>query len=182
MGKSLILYQRPLLLLSEVDMDASELIRYTHSARGRYLKILNELSWSEVVKDRGASFPSIRDIFLHTVDMEDSTINHTIPGIPSELGHGPWEKFADIISIEKRINEVEGKTDVYLANLTQSELDRKVTIPRRMGAPFLLRVEDVLVQLAIENISHFGELIAILWQIDKQPPFLSWANFLDNNI
>ena len=163
-------------------MDASELIRYTHSARVRYLKILNELSWSEVVKDRGASFLSIRDIFLHTVDMEDRTINHTIPGIPSELGHGPWEKFTDIISVEKRINEVEGKTDVYLANLTQSELDRKVTIPRRMGAPFLLRVEDVLIQLAIENISHFGELIAILWQIDKQPPSLSWPSFLDHNI
>jgi uncharacterized damage-inducible protein DinB len=143
---------------------------------------LNELSWSEVVGDRGASFPSIRDIFLHTVDMEDRTVNHTIPGISSELGHGPWEKFADIMSIEKRTKEVEGKTDVYLANLTQSELDRKVTIPRRTGAPFLLRVEDVLVQLVIENISHFGELIAILWQIDKQPPFLSWPNFLDHNI
>ena len=168
-------------------MDACELIRYTHSARGRYLKILNELPWSEVVKDRGASFPSIRDIFLHTVDMEDRTINHTITGIPSELGHGPWEKFADIISIEKRINEVEGKTNVYLANLTQSELDRKVTIPRRRGVLFFLRaraprVEDVLVQLAIENISHFGELIAILWQIDKQAPFLSWSDFLNHNI
>lgn len=163
-------------------MDASELIRYTHSARGRYLKTLNELTWSEVVKDRGASFPSIRDIFLHTVDMEDRMINYTIHGIPSELGHGTYEKFIDIISIEKRTNEVEGKTKVYLANLTQSELDRKIKVPRRMDVPLLLRVEDVLVQLAIENISHLGELIAILWQIDKQPPFLSWSSFLDHKI
>ncbi|MDQ1280107.1 MAG: hypothetical protein QG670_1369 [Thermoproteota archaeon] len=163
-------------------MDAGELIRYTHSARGRYLKMLNELSWSEVVKDRGASFSSIRDILLHTIDMEDRTISHTIPATQSTLGHGPWKEFEDVKSIEKRINEVEEKTKVYLANLSQSELDREVTIPRRVGTPFLMRVEDILVQLAIENISHFGELIAILWQIDVQPPFLGWANFLDHNI
>jgi uncharacterized damage-inducible protein DinB len=168
-------------------LDASELIRYTHIARGRYFKTLNELPWSEVVKDRGASFPSIRDIFLHTVDMEDSTINRTILGIPSELDvHGPWEKFTDITSIEKRTNVVEEKTNAYLTNLMQSELDRKIKIPRRIGPLSLrareLRVEDVLVQLAIENISHFGELIAILWQIDKQPPFLSWSGFLDHNV
>jgi uncharacterized damage-inducible protein DinB len=164
-------------------MDASGLIRYTYSARGRYVKILNDLPWSEVVKDRGASFPSIRDIFLHTVDMEDKMINDTILAIPSELDvHGPWEKFSDIISIKKRTNEVEVKTDAYLANLTQSELDRKVTIPRRIGVPLVLRVEDLLLQLAIENISHFGELIAILWQMDIQPPFLGWSSFLDHNM
>jgi len=163
-------------------MNTSELIRYTHIARGRYFKTLTELPWSEVVKDRGASFSSIRDIFLHTVDMEDRTINNTILGTPSELGHGPWDKFADIISIEKRVSEVEGKTDAYLAKLTPSELDRKVTIPRRMGAPIQIRVEDVLIQLAVENISQFGELIAVLWQIDVQPPFLNWSSYIEHNI
>ena len=164
-------------------MDASELIHYTHSARGRYLKTLSELSWSEVIKDRETSFPSIRDILLHTVDMEDIAINHTILGQPSELDmHGPWENFIDITSVKRRIDEVEGKTDVYLSNLTQSEIERKVPVPRRIGAPFLLRVEDVLVQLVVENVSHFGELIAILWQMDIQPPFLGWPRYLEHSI
>jgi len=42
-----------------------------------------------------------------------------------------------------------------------------------------MRVEDVLLQVAIENISHMGELIALLWQFDKEPPFLQWRDFIE---
>jgi len=60
------------------NMDSIRLIQYTHAIRRKYLKILGELPWDEVVKDRGASFPSIRDIFLHALDAEDLFINHIV--------------------------------------------------------------------------------------------------------
>jgi len=160
-------------------MDAAKLIRYTHVARRRYLKTLGELPWDEVVKDRGASFPSIRDIFLHALDVEDMLINYIIPDKYEGWARKDYGKFADISSIEKRVDEVEGKVDTYLANLTQRELDKKVRLPWRKDPPLILRVEDVLVAVAVEDASHMGELIAILWQIDRQPPFLSWSSFLE---
>jgi hypothetical protein len=41
-----------------------------------------------------------------------------------------------------------------------------------------VRVEDVLVHAALENIHHFGELIALLWQIDVEPPHMGWIGYL----
>ncbi|MFQ6074929.1 MAG: DinB family protein [Candidatus Bathyarchaeia archaeon] len=160
-------------------MDAVRLIRYTHAARRRYLKTMGELPWDEVVRDRGASFPSIRDIFLHALNAEDVLINYVIPGRYEDYARRDYGEFVDVGGIERRVDEVERKVDAYLAGLTQDELDREVRLPWRREPPLILRVEDVLVFVAIENVSHMGELIAILWQIDREPPYLSWSRFLE---
>jgi hypothetical protein len=44
--------------------------------------------------------------------------------------------------------------------------------------PVSVRVEDVLTNAVLECIHHFGELIALLWQIDVQPPHLGWISYL----
>lgn len=152
-------------------MDAVKLVRYTHAARRRYLKTLSELPWDDVVKDRGASFPSIRDIFLHVLNAEDRFINYVILGKSEKWASQDYGKFTNIRQIEERVDEVEKKVDAYLATLTERELNRKVAIPWRKEPPLLLRVEDILVNTAVEDASHMGELIAIMWQLDKQPPY-----------
>ena len=50
-----------------LSMDAVKLIHYVHTVRESYLRALNELPWDEVIKDRGASFPSLRDIFTYAL-------------------------------------------------------------------------------------------------------------------
>jgi uncharacterized damage-inducible protein DinB len=71
-------------------------------------------------------------------------------------------------SIKKRAKETESKTRAYLANLTSTELERKAEFPSRHPGmpPILVRVEDLLIHGALENIHHFGKLIALLWQMD----------------
>jgi len=160
-------------------MDAAKLIRYTHAARQRYLKLFRDMPWDELIMDRGASFPSIRDIFMHALDMEDMMINKVIPGKLEQRAPYNYGMFTDLNSIEKHVKEVEEKVDAYLAGLTAKELDRKAQLPWRRDPPVILRVEDILVQVAIEATSHMGELIAILWQVDKQPPFLNWSTFIE---
>ena len=161
------------------NMDSIRLIQYTHAIRRKYLKILGELPWDEVVKDRGASFPSIRDIFLHALDAEDLFINHIVQGkngkwVPQDCG-----KFPNVHQIEGRVDDVEKKVDAYLKTLTERELNRKVALPWRPSFP--LRVDDVLVNAALEDAYHMGELIALMWQLDKEPPFLSWSEFVEQN-
>ena len=160
-------------------MEVAKLILYVHASRRRYLQTLKELRWEEVVKDRGASFSSIRDILLHALNIEDRMINYVATGKAQEWVQGDVGKFVDFSSIEKRMNEVEGKVDAYLKTLSERELARDVTVPRRRGPPSIMKVEDILVHVAIENIAHMGEFITILWQIDKRPPFMSWSNFLE---
>jgi uncharacterized damage-inducible protein DinB len=58
----------------------------------------------------------------------------------------------------------------FLAKLTPAELERKVEFSRPNTQPILVRVEDILIHTTFENIHHFGELIALFWQIDVEPP------------
>jgi len=49
-------------------IDDVRLLEYSQELRHRYFDTLRNLSWEEVVTDRGASFGSLRNIFLHCVD------------------------------------------------------------------------------------------------------------------
>ncbi len=162
-------------------MEAAKLIYYTHAARQRYLKMLAELPWEEFIEDRGASFASMRNIFLHVLDVEDRLINYVIPERSQEWIQQDYLKFTDMSSIEKRAEDVEKKANAYLASLTPRELDRKVTLPWRRNPPLVMRVEDILAMISFEAASHMGELIALLWQDDIQPPFLSWSDFIQQD-
>jgi uncharacterized damage-inducible protein DinB len=42
----------------------------------------------------------------------------------------------------------------------------------------IVRVEDILIHASLENIHHFGELIAMLWQMDVEPPHMGWLGYL----
>jgi uncharacterized damage-inducible protein DinB len=161
-------------------MGSKEIFEYSQSVRNRYLEKLATLPCEEVTKSRGASFDSMRNIMLHTIDVEDRLINYVIPGRTKDWIARSPDEFHDMDSIKKRAEETESKTRAYLANLTPAELERKVEFPRPGVAPIMVRVEDVLIHGALENIHHFGELIALLWQMDVEPPHMGWIGYLQS--
>ncbi|HJX23138.1 MAG TPA: DinB family protein [Candidatus Bathyarchaeia archaeon] len=163
-------------------MDARNLLEYDHALRNRYLEQFAMLPWEEVVKGRGASFDSLRNIFLHVIDVEDRTINYVIPGLATDWVPLTPEEFHDVGSIKKRVLEVESKTNAYLAKMTPDELERKVQYPMWGKPPVSVRVEDILIHVVLESIHHFGELIALLWQIDVVPPHMGWINYTQDKV
>ena len=159
-------------------MDSRSFLEYSYALRNRYLERLATLPWEEVVKSRGASFDSFRNILLHTLDAEDRMVNYVIPGRVKDWVSRSPDEFQDIASIRKRVEEVESKTKTYVARITPAELERKVELSRVGMPPVQVRVEDILVHVVFENIHHFGELIALLWQIDVEPPHMGWIAYL----
>lgn len=167
-----------------VAVDSRKLFGYSQAVLNRYLEQIASLPWAEVVKSRGASFDSLRDILLHTIDAEDKLVNYVIAGrtkdwvlLKARRVLSPAE-FLDMDSIRSHAREVEVKTKACVAGLKPEDLERKVEI-QRMGLPSLwVRVEDVLVHAALENIHHFGELIALLWQMDVDPSHMGWIGYL----
>ena len=111
------------------------------------------------------------------MDAEDRLINFIIPGRTKDWVSMSMDDFRDMDSIRKRAKEVERKSKNYMAKLDSAELERKVEMPR-MGGSISVRVEDVIVHAALENIHHFGELIALLWQMDLDPAHMGWLAFL----
>jgi uncharacterized damage-inducible protein DinB len=159
-------------------VDARTLVEYSHAVRNRYVEQFVTLPWEEVVKSRGASFDSLRNVLLHTVDAEDRLVNYVIPGRVKDWVSRSPDDFGDMTSVRKRVKDVESKTVVYLAKLTSAELERRVEISRPGTPPLSVRVEDVLVHVVLENVHHFGELIALLWQIDVEPPHMGWIAYV----
>ncbi len=159
-------------------MDAVKVLEYSHVLRNRYMEQLAGLPWQEVVKSRGASFDSMRNIFLHMLDNEDRMVNYVIPGRPKEWVARSPDEFQDMSSIRTRAQEVESKTKAYVAKITPAELEKKVEYLRMGMPPISVRVEDILTHVALENTHHFGELIALLWQIDVEPPHMGWIAYI----
>ena len=52
-------------------VDVRELLNYNEEVRHRYLDALAKLPWDELIKNREASFHSLRNIFIHTLGATD---------------------------------------------------------------------------------------------------------------
>jgi len=159
-------------------MDSRKLFEYSQALRNRYLEQVASLPWAEVVESRGASFDCLRDILLHTIDAEDRLVNYVIPGRTQDWASRNPEEFQDIDSIRKRARDVESKAKAYFVNIKPEELEGKVELPRKGMPTISVKVEDVLIHAALENIHHFGELIALLWQMNVEPSHMGWIGYL----
>jgi len=115
-------------------MNTLKLMEYSQFLRHKYLETLSKLSWEDVVKDRGASFPSLRDIYLHIVFVADAYINYALQGNPNYPGVN-YNEYDSIEKMQKYLDDVESKANAYLSKVTPEELARNgkensVTAPR----------------------------------------------------
>lgn len=158
-------------------MEAVKLLGYSQYLRHRYLEALGKLPWEEVVKDRGASFNSLRNIYLHGVSVLDFYVNHVIQG-DATYPRINNDDYDNIEKINKYLEQVESKANTYLSRVTAVELSRKIERKQRDGSTITVTVEDILIDLFQEETHHRGELIALLWQMDISPPHIGWIQYL----
>ena len=61
--------------------------------------------------------------------------------------------------------------NVFLKGLDDNALSKKITAPWLEGEHEL---GDVLMQVTFEQAHHLGEIIALLWQVNTEPPEMTW--------
>jgi len=158
-------------------MNIPELYAYSSQVRRRFANKLSELQWSEVIKNREASFYSMRNILLHMIDNEDWIVNWVIFHKSTEYKR---EKKSDDYSSMKEVLEhldhVEAKTKEYLKGAVEKsgEFERRINFVISSGKTFDLSVEEALFQSFTEQLYHLGELIALFWQENIEPPPMQW--------
>ena len=153
-----------------------EWYRYNSLVRKGYLRTLLALPPSELTRDRGASFPPLVDILVHTLDAYRGWFLGGYLGRSAELkdlaADGPLtiDQALEAEAVVDR--EVRGIVD----ELKPAELDRVVTVPGEEQRPGGGRIteRDLLWHMVEEELQHRGELNALLWQIDVTPPVLGW--------
>lgn len=156
-----------------------EMYAYSSSVRRRFANKLSELPWEVVEKNREASFYSMKNILLHIIDNEDWIVNWVIHDRSREYRREKRsEEYRSMKEVFAHLDEVEAKTRRYLDSVAgdsnRTELSRHVRFILQSGAEFDLSVEESLFQSFTEQLYHMGELIALLWQENIEPPKMQW--------
>jgi uncharacterized damage-inducible protein DinB len=151
-----------------------ELYSYASRVRRSFADKLAELPPEVVTKNREASFYTMKNILLHMIDNEDWIVNWVITGKSSAYVRRKWEEYVDMAGVIKHLNQVETGTRTYLQASTPTELARRVDFILSSGTTFKLTVEECLLQSFTEQLYHMGELIALLWQENVEPPQMQW--------
>ena len=151
-----------------------ELYNYSSRVRRRFVNQLAKLPWEELEKNREASFYSMKNILIHMIDNEDWIVNWAIHGKSAEYTRRKSAEYTRMSTLLEHLDEVEKKTKLYIQRADDSELKRRVRFTLSSGQVFDLSVEECLFQSFTEQLYHLGELIALMWQNDIEPPRMQW--------
>jgi uncharacterized damage-inducible protein DinB len=161
-------------------MDIIDSVRYNHAVRELYFESLTKLPWEEVVKSRGISFDSMRNVFIHITLVEDRWINYTIPGRFKEWVDPNFDAYTNFNQLQNYMIAVKNSTEHFLQNLTVESIKRCITIPWGNKADTSISIETALSHMVMEDLVHYGELSAMLWQMDIEAPYLAFWRFMYN--
>ena len=157
-------------------MEIKEIFTYSATVRSKFADRLSELPKELVEKNTEASFYSMKNILLHIIDNEDWIVNYAIYEKTKEYKRRRWEEYTNMQMVLDHLHEVERKTKEYLSRADKAELSRRVSFELSSGAKHVLTVEECLFQSFTEQLYHLGELIALMWQANIEPPTMQWFN------
>jgi uncharacterized damage-inducible protein DinB len=160
------------------SMNVEDLIRYNHAVRELYLEALAKLPWEEVVKARGLSFDSARNVFLHLTLVEDRWISYILPNRMGNWKDPYFETYQDLNSIRDYANRTKASTEKFLQEMKPHDWNKKATLPwKNFPSNTQITFETALTHMVLEDMIHYGELSAMLWQMNLEAPYLAFARF-----
>ena len=159
--------------------DIKELFMYNHTVRQRYIdEFKKNIPWQEMVRNHETSWLSLKDTLLHIIWVEDTWINYSIQGLEDPNRPFNYSKYQTWNSIIEYNSRTVSKVDEYLSNIKLEDLDSKVWRINNDGIKRTSRIKDVLILVVTEEIHHRGEIIAILWQMNIEPPDMGWLSIM----
>jgi uncharacterized damage-inducible protein DinB len=144
-----------------------DLYRYNSRVRQKYLRAIWKLPPKQRYRNRGASFPSLVDIYMHVLDayrwwfISVYGKGGTFEEYPLGQRYSRSEARAETARVDRLIRGV-------LREVGPRGLSRQVAWKGRR--PFRTSVRTMLLHMAEEELQHRGEINALLWQLDVDPP------------
>jgi len=153
-------------------VDVKSLIEYNSEVRRRYFTTLAKLPWDEFVKNREASWYSMRNILIHTLTATDSWLDFLRR--EKLRVRRDFDDYKTVEDVQAYMDHVEERMQKYLNSLTPEQMNEKYDVTNDAGEKIQVTAEDVLIHVFEEEVHHRGELIALLWQMDMEPPLMGW--------
>lgn len=152
--------------------DFRRIFNYNRWVLHSFLETLDKLPLETVSKNLEASHNSMKDIFTHILTVYDGWLNHARKGETSGVPESELdEAFQSMDTMKRYMEHVETGVDALLRDLNDSMLASPVKVDWFEKEQSLA---DVLMQITLEQAHHLGEIIALLWQHDIEPPEMTW--------
>jgi uncharacterized damage-inducible protein DinB len=151
------------------------LFNYFKKEREGLVSVLKTMSNEEFTKNRGLSFDSIKNVFVHTVIVEDNWLHYRTAGL-GEITKSV-EDFRNLQEIMEYMSEVDTKTTKFFNTITSNDFKKLVKRIKPDGEEIMYPLGDVLYHIPIEMIHHYGEIFAELWKINNNAPYYSYLDY-----
>ncbi|MCI4326850.1 MAG: DinB family protein [Thermoplasmata archaeon] len=153
---------------------------YNAAARHGYFETLSKIPPEELVGDRGASVPTLLDILGHSIGGIETWIVRmsALTGEPLAPYDGPEP--TSLEDFRKYERATETQVGRFFSRPTDKDLDRTFLVPKLppwWHEDFTAGVRSTILHVVDLELQHRGELNALFWQIDVEPPSLDWESF-----
>jgi uncharacterized damage-inducible protein DinB len=155
-------------MTSELDL-LRRIYRYNSQTRAKYLTAIWKLPSRARYQDRGASYPSLVDIFLHVLDAYRLWFDEVYARGVTPDWYPVGQRFT-IAEARREMRAIDRRVLRVLSSLRPKDLDRRFALPKRWHAPRPIVLRDLLVHMVEEELQHRGEMNALLWQAGRNPP------------
>jgi uncharacterized damage-inducible protein DinB len=150
---------------------------WNSKSRGKYLNALLRLSPEERRKDRGASWGSIQGIYLHVIEDYIWWFENVPQRRLTEFEALVERELTDL-ELRKLTRRVDRSVHAITDSLKPADLRRPLPVSGEGGDgkpyEFTTCLADVIWHMVEEELQHRGEMNALFWQMDIDPPAPSW--------
>jgi uncharacterized damage-inducible protein DinB len=155
--------------------DFREMYQYNWRVLRDYGEALAKLPRDELVKNREATHGSMKNIFHHILSVHDGWLNVTAQGASADpaMREKDFDDDPSMDPLRAYLEKIIAKEGSFLADMKDKDLGRRVKPEWKERSHSL---QDALIQVTFEQAHHIGELIALFWQIDVEPPEMTWID------
>jgi uncharacterized damage-inducible protein DinB len=147
-------------------MNAVKRFRHWQSVRRGLIEALDMLNDEQLQFVPRKGLWSLSQVACHIADAEDGWFRYVATG---ELGEWPQfeaEEYPTVESVKRLLTEVHDRTEVYLTNLDDADLEQIILAP--WGSRFPLRW--IIWHVLEHEISHRGEIYLMLGLMGMDAP------------
>jgi uncharacterized damage-inducible protein DinB len=155
-------------MTSELDLIRA-LYAYNSRTRAKYLTAIWKLPLRARYRNRGASYPSLVDIFLHVLDAYRLWFDEVYAGGPAPEWYPLGQRFT-LAEARREMRSIDRRVLRIVGSLQPRDLDRRFPLPKRWHTRQRAELRVLLVHMIEEELQHRGEMNALLWQAGKNPP------------
>jgi uncharacterized damage-inducible protein DinB len=157
--------------LTELDT-IRQFYRFDSRMRRKYLSAILALSSEDRLKDRGASYGSLQEIYVHVLDGLRWWFEFVPQARAQEATTLPAREMTpDQLLAET--DQVDRLVFDYLNKLVEADLHKDIAlqyVENGQAVDMRFPTSDMLWHMVEEELQHRGELNALLWQLNLEPP------------